>query len=186
MGCSLFSRLFLKSSLVHIDMSELDKQMKSDYELREILTTPAEDLPYRYSYLLGEVFAGWKALTLYDLIKQSFDKLGNDKVYFSKAGNKLVGWAAYEVDATCRFRPYTFVSEIKTFSFDVKRPNPVLFRDLKELLDKLIEEYKEVTWIAVKENPANDIYEKVIKVYNGTRKDINDKLFEYSIVSKEE
>jgi hypothetical protein len=56
MGQRLFSRLFLKSSLVHIDMSELDEQMESDHELMEILTTPAEDLPYRYSYLLGEVF----------------------------------------------------------------------------------------------------------------------------------
>ncbi len=186
MSRRLFSRLFLKSSLVNINMTELDEQMKSDPELREILTTPAEDLPYRYSYLLGEVFAGWKALTLYDLIKQSFDKLGNDKVYFSKAGDKLVGWAAYEVDSSCRFRPYTFVSEIKTFSFDVKRPNPVLFRDLKELLDKLVKEYKEVTWVAVKENPANDIYEKVIKAYDGSRNDINNKLFEYSIIGKEE
>ncbi len=179
------------SSLQSCELDELDKAMENDSELNSLLTTEGKDLPVEYRYLMGDVLSGWENKTLYDFIVLTlFAKGDKYHSYFSKAGDKLVGFAAYEVDLTLRFRNYTFVSEIKMFSFDLKRPNPVLIQDLKTLIDQLLNEYFEVTWVAVKENPANRIYEAAMNFYKNDY-DVqvnpleNGKLLEYCIIHKE-
>ena len=76
------------------------------------------------------------------------------------------------------------VTEIKMFSFDLNKPNVVLLRDLYKLLDYLITKYDEVTWAAIKENPANKIYKSAINKYSGIIDDSNDKIVVYTIKSK--
>lgn len=179
------------SSLVQEPISELEKQMSEDEYTRTLLTTRGEDLPFKYSFLLGELYADWYDLTLYDFIKQTYNKVGADKVYFSKSGNKITGFAAYQVDNSLKFEKFPYVSEIKIFSFDITKPNPVLFKDLKELIEKLTNKYKKVSWVVVTINPANKIYKEVLEYYRTkgfvcTHEELNDRLTDYSISWKEE
>ena len=70
------------------------------------------------------------------------------------------------------------------FSFDLSKNNPVLAADLVRLLNKLQETYVEINWDAVKENPANDQYKKIIKLVNGTVTEVSDKFYHYSVPGK--
>ena len=71
------------------------------------------------------------------------------------------------------------------FSFDTNRPNVVLLRDLKVLVDVLLEQYSKVCWIAVKDNPANKIYEKVVQDYNRKTFAIDNSTIRY-VITKED
>ena len=71
------------------------------------------------------------------------------------------------------------------FSFDLNTLNVVLLRDLRTLLDDLVKRYPLVSWVAVKENPANRIYERVIKQYGGYVES-NDRLNFYYIETHKE
>lgn len=152
----------INSSLSECNLAELDEQINSDDELRQFLYTPASELPQQYLYLITEIFPEALKYTLYDLMEFTFS-YKNTVSYFSKAGDKIIGWCGYhiskDVDGIER------VDEIKMFSFDLSKPNPVLLRDLQSLLDDLLEKYSSVSWTAVKENPANRIYESVLDKY---------------------
>ena len=180
----------LFSSLEPASLKELDEQMLSDEKLAETLTTEGKDLPKNYGYLLGEVVDDWDKKTLYDFISTTLNYHRPNTTlhsFFSKSDGKIVGFAAYEVDSSLRFRDYPFVSEIKMFSFDLKKLNSVLLRDLRGLLDKLLEEYPEVTWVAVKDNPANKIYKRVLDLYGGKVNSIDGgRLLEYCVYQKKE
>lgn len=67
------------------------------------------------------------------------------------------------------------------FSFDITRPNLVLIKDLRKLLENFLSKYKEVSWAALKENPANKIYKAAIKEYNGQFDDSDEKIIVYTI-----
>ena len=109
--------------------------------------------------------------------------------YFSVAGDNIVGWCSYQTS----FNPELnkeIVSEIKMFSFDINKPDPVLMKDLKSLLDNLLKQYPQVSWEAVKENPANEIYQFVLNEYakNGftvNKSDIQNGILVYTIKVKE-
>ena len=156
------SKELISSSLSKCIMSELDNEMEKDNNLKQLLYTPAQELPERYLYLLTEVFPNVLKYTLYDLIEMSSNK-SNIYSYFSKAGDKIVGWCAYHVSEDMDREDE--VDEIKMFSFDLSRPNPVLLRDLHILLDNLLEKYSSVSWAAVSENPATSVYEAALKKY---------------------
>lgn len=156
--------MFIENQLVRADMNELNVQMESDEQLKAVLTAKGEDIPKKYFYLIGEIFPNWDKYSLYDVMNLTADKLDPSHIYFSKAGNKIVGWAAYQTNFDVKTHS-EYVSEIKMFSFNLSRPNPVLLRDLKLLMDKLVEKYSVVSWMAVAENPANTIYQKVIHSY---------------------
>ena len=170
---------FIRSALVQADMQSLENQMAEDKSLSELLMTPAKELPVKYSYLLAEVFDGWETLTLYHLIAETFTKVPKDHVYFSKVGDKIVGWCAYTTARDPK-QGYVYVNEIKMFSFDINRPNPVLLRDLELLINMLLDKYGIISWIAVKENPANKIYQRAIDKYNGSKEEYNN-LIQYLI-----
>lgn len=158
------------SALIPANLSELNKQMEADGNLRKLLTTPGKDLPSAYKFLMSEELSEWQDKTLYDLISGSLNFLSKDEYCvseFSKAGDKIIGWCCYKVDTSRENRPYEFVSNIKMFSFDINRPNPVLLRDLKDLIYDLMDEYQEVSWVAVKENPANRIYQRLVDDIGG-------------------
>ena len=154
----------ITSALVPGNISELDKAVESDSDLKKLLTSPQNDLPSEYLYLIAEEFPNSKDYTLYDLIKLSMS-YKNIVSYFSKSGDKITGWCAYRIATDVR-SGISFVDEIKMFSFNSSsRINPVLIRDLKTLLDELLTKYPIVSWGAVKENPANKIYAKALEEY---------------------
>lgn len=144
------------SSLEISNLQDLDIQMNNNPKLKELLTTPGDKLPEKYLYLLAEVLPNLSDYTLYDLIKLSMS-YKNTYSYFSKAGDVIVGWVAYQTSFDVVSMKDKVV-EIKMFSFDITRPNPVLIKDLEELLNDLLNKFDSVSWVAVKENTANKIY----------------------------
>ena len=174
-------RICLNEELIPANLNDLTKEMDRNPNLKKLLNTKAADLPEKYKYLVDEIYEEPSDVCLYDLIKESQQKLGKDKVFFSKNGDSLVGWAAFETD-----RSKKKVTEIKMFSFDLNKPNIVLLRDLHKLLEQLLSKYEEVTWAAIKENPANKIYKSAINKYFGTIDESDDKVVVYSIKSKKE
>lgn len=153
----------IASSLSECNLSELDRQIEEDESLR-FLKAPSKDLPERYLYLLTEIFPEALEYSLYDLIKMSIG-YKNTYSYFSKSGDKITGWCAYQTGFDMHSKKEV-VKEIKMFSFDINKPNPVLMGDLQTLIEKLLDQYGYVSWQAVKENPANRIYESVLKRYS--------------------
>lgn len=169
----------ITSALVQADMKKLENQMQDDESLMNLLLKPAKELPKKYTYLLSELFPGWESATLYYLLDASFKNVPNDQIYFSMAGDKIVGWCAYTTEYNRQLKQVV-VNEIKMFSFDINRPNPVMLRDLETLINMLLNKYGVIFWGAVKENPANRIYERAIEKYNGTKEE-HDNLVYYTI-----
>ena len=170
----------ITSALVQADMEKLESQMQDNESLMNLLLKPAGELPKKYSYLLAEVFDGWETTNLYHLIFETNTKVPKDQVYFSMAGNEIVGWCAYTTEYSRQFKQVV-VNEIKMFSFDIDRPNPVLLRDLEMLINMLLDKYGVIFWGAVKENPANRIYQRAIEKYNGTKEEHGNLVY-YTIV----
>ena len=173
------NKKLITSALVQADMEKLENQMQDDESLMNLLLKPAKELPKKYTYLLSELFPGWESATLYYLLDASFKNVPNDQIYFSMAGEKIVGWCAYTTEYNRQLKQVV-VNEIKMFSFDINRPNPVMLRDLETLINMLLNKYGVIFWGAVKENPANRIYERAIEKYNGTKEE-HDNLIYYTI-----
>lgn len=167
----------LTESTEPANLIKLNAQMKSDSELNDLLNTPAKDLPEQYKYLVDEIYEDDKDKTLYYVIKESCNRLRSTS-FFSMAGEKIVGFFAYIIGEGNK------VDEIKMFSFDLKKPNPVLAGDLLRLIEKLRKTYVEISWMAIKENPANKQYEQAIKLYNGTIEEVSEKYYRYNIKGK--
>ena len=183
MGREIYSKLLIKNNLVDVDLDELKRQMATNPSTHKVLTTPAYELPVEYTYLIGETFPNWEDCTLLELIIISQRSLPYKSCFFSKTGSEITGWCAYTIDID---EGGKYVSNLKMFSFDIFRPNVVLLRDLKSLIDTLLEDYYKISWIAVKSNPANKIYEKVIENYKGKSFDLDDRIIRYVIQNKEE
>jgi len=157
----------LEEQLVPAKMNDLNIAMQQNEELKKLLTTPSKNLPERYKYLVDEI-TDYENYTLLDIIDNTL-KYKRFIPYFSKMGNEMRGFVAYEVSKN-------EVSDIKLFSFDLSQAAVVLFRDLIILLDELVMKYKKVSWLALKANPANKIYQKAIEKYNGTMEEIGNEL----------
>jgi len=169
----------LQEQLVSANLNELKNAMGKDPELKTFLTTPAKDLPLQYRFLIRELSEDLENVTLFYLIEASIKMhfKGTKTVsYFSKAGDKIVGFTAYIVRGT-------EVIEIKMFSFNPKRVNPVLFRDLDYLLSDLITKFTKVSWSALKENPANAAYRRANNKYGGNLPYEEDGIIYYCIES---
>lgn len=169
-------KTFVRSTLVKADRNRLEELMNNDKGLSRLLLTPAGELPEKYSYLLSELFPGWEETSLYYLIDATFKKVPNDQIYFSMAGDKIVGWCAYTTEYNRNFKR-EIVNEIKMFSFDINRPNPVLLRDLESMINILLDKYGIIFWEAVKKNPANKIYERAINKYQGFKEEVGDNVY---------
>lgn len=156
----LENNVFLTEQLVPANIELLKQAMQDDKELHKFLNTPARELPEHYKYLVGEITNDYANITLYTLIDMTLI-YNRFKPYFSMSGNKITGFAAYEVKGNR-------VTELKIFTLNKQKGGGVvLIKDLISLLDNLINTYEKVSWSAFKENPANKIYQKAIEKYNG-------------------
>jgi hypothetical protein len=150
----------LQERLVSAELNDLMEEMSKDEKLCTFLNTEAKDLPENYRYLIQEI-TKYEDKTLLDLIKTSLEwniRVSKINCFFSKAGEKIVGFTAY-------VSSMNKVTEIKTFSFNSERTNPVILGDLKNLLEKLLHQFKSVHWTAMKKNKANFIYQRAIDEY---------------------
>jgi hypothetical protein len=159
----------ITEELVPANINLLKDEMKKDKNLETFLTTPAKDLPTKYHYLVSEI-GDFEDYCLYDLIFWSLTKKIQGTLHgkFSMSNGKPIGWCGYIVENGN-------VTEIKMFSFN---PNSgtILIRDLMLLLEKLVKEYPKVSWTAFKGNPANRIYQKAMKKYNGKIMEYDNKI----------
>lgn len=162
------------SSLVPCDLNLLKSQMEERPDLKKILTTKGIDLPEQYRYLISEELSDWQNATLYDLITTFHGQKGEKLISnFSTAGEKIVGWVGYIVGKN-NFDE-EIVLNIKMFSFDLSRPNPIILKDLRDLIYDLQNDYPEVRWLALKDNPANKIYRKFLDEIGGETIDFGNK-----------
>jgi hypothetical protein len=155
----------LREQLVPANLDELNKAMQADNNLASFLNTKAKDLPEEYKFLIQEITSENENKTLLSAIQASltWNIRGTKMVsYFSKAGNKLTGFAAYIV----RDKE---VLEIKMFSFTPLQSATILIKDLDILLAKLVTEYSKISWTALEKNPANQMYQKANIKYGGKK-----------------
>jgi len=151
----------LKEQLIPAKIEELYLELTENKELEKFLTTKAKDLPEEYRFLVTEISEEDEEKTLLNIIETSFEYRKRRIVnYFSKAGEKIVGFVAY-------FYYRNEVTDIKMFSFYPDKSNVVLLRDLRVLLKDLLSKYERVFWSAVEKNPANVIYRKVNEEFGG-------------------
>jgi hypothetical protein len=165
----------LTEQLVTAKWDDLKIAMQQDRELNVFLNTPAKNLPDNYKYLVREIDSSIENETLLTIIKMSFSNFGRGTIFplFSKSGSKITGFAAYILNGR-------EVTAIKMFSLNPQGVAPVLIRDLTGLLDTLIAQYDKVSWDAMRDNPANKIYQSAIKKYGGTATENGDEVH-YSI-----
>ncbi|GHU69315.1 hypothetical protein FACS189450_01980 [Spirochaetia bacterium] len=146
-------------------LDNIEAKMKSDKKLAKFLTTPAESLPEEYLCLMQELIDANEALfdenkTLFNVIETSIKWRPKTFSWFSAAGNSYASFAAYIVFGNK-------VVEVKIFSLNPYRPNPVLAIDFDILLGELVSTYPVVSWTAKKENPANAMYRAANLKYKG-------------------
>lgn len=159
------------------NLKKLEAQLETDKELDKLLKTPAKDLKTAHKYLVEEIYDDYADKTLYYLIQESCRRLKSTS-FFSVAGNKIVGFFAYIIGEENK------IDGIKMFSFDLSKPNSVLASDLIKLIKNLQQKYAEINWCALKENPANIQYKKIMEKLNGSVKDISEKACQYTIPGK--
>jgi hypothetical protein len=165
----------LEEQLVPANIRELQIAMEQDVDLYTLLNTPAKDLPEYYRYLVQEISNDIENETLLTVIKLSLGRFARRSIfsYFSMAGSKITGFAAYMVQDNK-------VTEIKIFSFTPSvGSGVVLLRDLDNLLNNLVQKYDSVSWFAYRNNPANRIYQKAIEKYGGSFKEDGDEIRYY-------
>ena len=163
----------LQEKLVPASMNELSNVMSVDKDLENFLNLKAEQLPEEYLFLIQELTEDDKEKTLLNVIQTSLSwrLRGTElKCFFSKAGDKIIGFVAYIVRGN-------EVIEIKMFSFDPNNQNQFLIRDLNGLLINLLQQYEKVSWSALDNNSANSIYEKTINELGGYSKIENRMVF---------
>jgi hypothetical protein len=167
----------IEEQMVPASLKDLKMAMLQDQELNVFLNTPATELPDNYKYLVGELTNEIEDTTLFHIIYATLNwKISGLEIhsFFSKSGDKFKGVVAYMTKGN-------EVVEIKTFSFNPSQGGgAILIRDFDPLIDELVKKYDKVSWRAVKDNPANKIYQRVIEKYDGQSKNIGD-VIEYVI-----
>jgi len=157
----------LKEQLIQADLNRLNVEMDNDEDLKILLNTKGKDFPQDSDYLclIQELTEEYQERTLLDVINLALEwNFYGTKTHslFSKAGDNLVGFVAYISNEK-------EVLQIKMFSFDLSRPNPVFIRDLENLINKLFNDgFEKISWSAMPQNKANKIYESAINKFNGT------------------
>lgn len=161
---------------VSLSKNDFIQALQNDDVLNKFLHTNVKDLPEEYKYLLQEEMPNGDG-TLFQLIDSSFAHLGDNKNFFSIKNSKITGWMAYDTDKTD-----SNVLNIKMCSLTPDKNNIELIKDLKDFLDFLLKKYNYIQWFAsIANDKGNKIYEKVIKMYNGTQEAVTSKLYLYYI-----
>jgi hypothetical protein len=154
----------MEKKLVVANLGLLNRAISQDKKLKIFINTPLEDLSRQYKQVVGEMINNKE--TLLDLIKLSFmfELLWFGSTvfkYFYTVKDKIIGFAGYIANSDD-------VESIKVFTFYPSEDGEaVLFDDFEILINKLITEYKTVSWFSNKEDLSNKIYQQIIEKYNG-------------------
>ena len=172
----------LEEALVYREsrsLSYLKGLMDKDEDVRRILMTPINllednELDLSYDYLVGEELKNFSLYKILNLMVKS----GMDiHILYSDYNGTPNGIIIYRESSP------SVVEEITVISFNLKKNNMVLIKDLMDVFKELIKSHKSVTWSCFKRNPAIRMYYKLCLKFGGTVEEspLSDEVLVFSV-----
>lgn len=160
-------------------LSYLKGLMDKDEDVRRILMTPISllednELDLSYDYLVGEELKNFSLYKILNLMVKS----GMDiHILYSDYNGTPNGIIIYRESSP------SVVEEITVISFNLKKNNMVLIKDLMDIFKELIKSHKSVTWSCFKRNPAIRMYYKLCLKFGGTVEEspLSDEVLVFSV-----
>ena len=160
-------------------LSYLKGLMDKDEDVRRILMTPISllednELDLSYDYLVGEELKNFSLYKILNLMVKS----GMDiHILYSDYNGTPNGIIIYRESSP------SVVEEITVISFNLKKNNMVLIKDLMDVFKELIKSHKSVTWTCFKRNPAIRMYYKLCLKFGGTVEEspLSDEVLVFSV-----
>ena len=160
-------------------LSYLKGLMDKDEDVRRILMTPISllednELDLSYDYLVGEELKNFSLYKILNLMVKS----GMDiHILYSDYNGTPNGIIIYRESSP------SVVEEITVISFNLKKNNMVLIKDLMDVSKELIKSHKSVTWSCFKRNPAIRMYYKLCLKFGGTVEEspLSDEVLVFSV-----
>ena len=160
-------------------LSYLKGLMDKDEDVRRILMTPISllednELDLSYDYLVGEEL---KNFSLYKILNLMVKSGMNIHILYSDYNGTPNGIIIYRESSP------SVVEEITVISFNLKKNNMVLIKDLMDVFKELIKSHKSVTWSCFKRNPAIRMYYKLCLKFGGTVEEspLSDEVLVFSV-----
>ena len=159
--------LQLKEAIVYREshsLSYLKGIMDKDEEVRRVLTTPinllkGNELDLSYNFLVGRELSRLSIFKVLNLMVNS----GMDiHILYSDYNGTPNGIIIYRESSP------KVVEEITVISFNLKKNNMVLIKDLMDTFMELIKTHDSVNWLCFKKNPAVRMYYKLCHKFGGT------------------
>jgi hypothetical protein len=162
--------------LQKLENQAIELKEKGDSRLYDALYTPMEDTKYKYlsseSVIRGE--------TLYSALNHILSRTST-KSFFIKNGDKFIAFIGFFENGD----DSRIVDNVKLFNFDVDDENNNTFKDTIELMNVLINSYKEINFFADLDNKeVVEIYKKYSKRHNGFEPVIKDGNIHFKIPGK--
>ena len=160
-------------------LSYLKGLMDKDEDVRRILMTPISllednELDLSYDYLVGEEL---KNVSLYKILNLMVKSGMDIHILYSDYNGTPNGIIIYRESSP------SVVEEITVISFNLKKNNMVLIKDLMDVFKELIKSHKSVTWSCFKRNPAIRMYYKLCLKFGGTVEEspLSDEVLVFSV-----
>ena len=160
-------------------LSYLKGLMDKDEDVRRILMTPISllednELDLSYDYLVGEEL---KNFSLYKILNLMIMSGMDIHILYSDYNGTPNGIIIYRESSP------SVVEEITVISFNLKKNNMVLIKDLMDVFKELIKSHKSVTWSCFKRNPAIRMYYKLCLKFGGTVEEspLSDEVLVFSV-----
>ena len=160
-------------------LSYLKGLMDKDEDVRRILMTPISllednELDLSYDYLVGEEL---KSFSLYKILNLMVKSGMDIHILYSDYNGTPNGIIIYRESSP------SVVEEITVISFNLKKNNMVLIKDLMDVFKELIKSHKSVTWSCFKRNPAIRMYYKLCLKFGGTVEEspLSDEVLVFSV-----
>ena len=160
-------------------LSYLKGLMDKDEDVRRILMTPISllednELDLSYDYLVDEEL---KNFSLYKILNLMIMSGMDIHILYSDYNGTPNGIIIYRESSP------SVVEEITVISFNLKKNNMVLIKDLMDVFKELIKSHKSVTWSCFKRNPAIRMYYKLCLKFGGTVEEspLSDEVLVFSV-----
>jgi hypothetical protein len=152
--------------LQKLENQAIEYKEKGDSRLYNVLHTPIGKTRYRYLTDDRNV----QKVSLYTAMNAIISDFPT-KPFFIKNGDKFIAFIGYDEDE----KDKKVISNVKLFNFNVDDPGNDTFKDTIELMNNLINNYKEVNFSAfVKNTDVVKVYQMYNKRHNGIEPRIED------------
>lgn len=172
----------LEEALVYREsrsLSYLKGLMDKDEDVRRILMTPINllednELDLSYDYLVDEEL---KNFSLYKILNLMVNSGMDIHILYSDYNGTPNGIIIYRESSP------KVVEEITVISFNLKKNNMVLIKDLMDTFMELIKTHDSVNWMCFKKNPAIRMYYKLCNKFGGAIEEspLSDEVLVFSV-----